>query len=470
MSGATSAEGAAPVTSVEAAVQGATPSTSSVAAAASAPTPWFLYFMIVLLALLAVLIALYCVALNDPNFPSRRHRGPNTIPNAPKPMTSAAALVKPVTGAAALPHEIPFEMHRLTLPKPSKLAHPSLQTDVHADQTNLGPPIQNQTLDETVPPATLPGGAQTTANLVRSFVRNPFGSYLGSMMQNPLSIGMSILRNKTQKTPSQQNLHGSIQSSDGQIQPIQPIHAPSVQGGSYSIAPGSVVFKPGPYVARVHWATDSCEIEGMNFAQESQVVFSRDGRHIAGDCQLTSEGTLRCRIPDRRLLGLVSNNDGSSDNLAELAGIKTLVTNPDSQTAELSADGPSYYISFAPPGVPRRLGVGASIDVRVGLYMGGVLELDPISPVSIWLEVLQEEDSESDHGSVSSRDRYDPIVLAETWAEIDQKGLAQFPNVIFPNSGKFTIRASAVQRQVNAAANVRKIIAPIVESLPIIVR
>jgi hypothetical protein len=76
------------------------------------PTPWFLHLIVVLLLGLAVVIVLFCMALSDPEFPSRRHRGP-TIVGAPAPAASnRLMLLKAVTGPRAQPHEIPFGFHR----------------------------------------------------------------------------------------------------------------------------------------------------------------------------------------------------------------------------------------------------------------------------------------------------------------------------------------------------------------------
>jgi hypothetical protein len=101
------------------------------ATATTGPTPWFLYFMVMLLMVLVILIILFCLALNDPNFPSRSHRGPNLTNNNDPTASMAYSNKAPVTGARALPHEIPFALHRPPpLPKTSFIHRQNINDDL----------------------------------------------------------------------------------------------------------------------------------------------------------------------------------------------------------------------------------------------------------------------------------------------------------------------------------------------------
>lgn len=127
------------------------------------PTPWFLYFMVLLLFGLAILIVLFCIALNDPKFPHRKHRGPSLI--------NGAQYFKPAqTGAIARPHQIPFELHRPPpLPKPS-----NLQRMITKEAPQI-PPKSTYDDDDVVPAtATLnTSNFERAANVIWALARNP---------------------------------------------------------------------------------------------------------------------------------------------------------------------------------------------------------------------------------------------------------------------------------------------------------
>ena len=399
----------------------ATPSgTASAAAAASAPTPWFLYFMVVMLIALVVLIGLYCAALGDPDFPSRHHRGPNVTANAPRSLTSSAVLAKPVTGSIALPHEIPFELHRVVPSKSSKFIHPQL----HVEQIGEQPQSQTEPLPVVSLPVA-PSNLERAANMIGAITRQSI-------------FGLAPIK-QLSEPPSGQVLDTVPIAG---IEEAVPDHVETGMGG--------------PYVERVEWGDDGVwKVHGVNFDDGSQVVFGCDGRRVTASCQFQSSALLDC-TPVVGLAGQKSE-------------WRVIVTNSDSQSCELVAGLSSYYISFTPPGVPRRIQVGSSCNIGVGLYIGGHLELTA-APVSIWFEILQEEDSideEDGTNSISSRNRQQPAVIHESWVKIE-KGIASFPNIVFSNVGKFTLRATAVQRV--SPNTPRKIIAPIIESYPILIR
>jgi hypothetical protein len=493
----------------------ATPATKAAASTTSTPqTPWFLYFMVLLLVLLAVLIGLYCAALSDEEFPSHRHRGPNVAANAPRSLSHAAALAKLVTGPLALPHEIPFELHR-----PPPIRHSKL---LHRPDVSAPPPVNNTW---PVPPAAEapvplqinePSVMQRAATAAMAMSRvDPFGlaaallpkslapassvpasaspaspasSAAGSPMDPQSPSASAGTENSTFRASSATSATSATSSGDAAV--TASLATPSSdtsETGGYRAAV-EAPWRGPPYVSGVRTLPSSdaqgsafgsggagvgwWRVEGANLAADSQVVFSLGGRPSATECRYRSSAELDCLPLDPRL-GLPSGIGGQNmmpPNFAHgwaSAGGRVSVMNSDSQTFEFGEPAPQY-LSFAPPGLPRLLRVGDSLKVTVGLYSAGSPVFDPPNPTAVWLEVLQEENADGDPtGSLSSRDRYDPPVLLESWAT-PSKGLAAFGPIQFPDPGKFTIRATAVQSEPHTGK--RTVSAAILEGLPISVR
>ena len=413
-------------------------------------TPWFLYFIVFLLASLAILIALYCVALNDPDFPSKKHRGPNLAGNDQPALNSSIVLLKPETGARAIHQDIPFHFHRPPpAPKPSKL-HPKFDnnSDSQSLASNLLPPQENLHEDQQIVFRKPPSNFERVSNVLRSIAT-----------QNIFGLSNALLPKQSQQSQHHQ--------STGARKPM--------------IDDGNMIVAGGPYVNRVDWGEQEWVIEGTNFSPKSQVLFSLDVQHLAGDCLFHSSTVLKCK----------PIADASFKKVASI-----MIMNEDSQSCQTVVP---YYISFGPPGLPKRWVIDKQdFIVRVGLYTDGVPELYPSLPVQIWFEILQENNtssptftpnSQNSQSSQRSRDSNDnggrsnvssdgrKMVIGEEWqalsdgyATFDAKEIGGGLWGLKPNgshAAKVVFRASAVQTNPNT--QFRKIIAPIIESFPIII-
>jgi len=399
------------------------------------PTPWFLYFVVFLLIVLVVLIALYCVALNDPNFPTRRHRGPNLVNSqgGPPSWMNSALRSRPVTGAKAQPHEIPFALHRQAkFPKPSKIIRPNAENASVAAPPPPPPPVAAAAA-AVASAVDASGGGELRAAV----------SMIPNMIRSSLLGFAPKLLSALKSTPNAELGEETKNSSDGISEETR--HTTYGHGD----AP--------PYVSGVELVDGSIlRISGANFDENAAVAFL--GLTNECTCQVMSTSRIDCHCdkPDKSIL----------------ARLRAMVINPDSQS--FSWDDPankSYYLSFTSPGIPKQAVVGQTLTVGVGLFANGVLELFPSASISIWLEVILRPQPPSSSSSSSSSSDSDTEsntaneeqVIKELWVEI-ARGKAEFHNIAMPAAGTYVLRATAVQKQPNGR---KQIVAPIIESLPI---
>lgn len=369
-------------------------------------TPWFIYFMVLLLALLVMLIILYCIALNDPDFPSHKHPGPNLAGITRPTLSSTIALLKPETGARALPHEIPFELHRPSpLEKPSKLVHPSSMRAGGGDKEAVAS-LQQQQQQQ------LPQGPQMTqmhptnmervTNVIRSIAR-----------QDILGLATSFLPK---------------------------------QAGPSSKVPQQMI--NGPYVSRLTKGATPSEliVEGAHFTTESEVRLLTD-HYRTLDCQYVDSNHLRCAN--------VESGAASGDTY------RISVVNPDSQSCDFDPrDTNAYYISFAPPGI--RALVHHNDVVRVGLYAAGVPETFPAQSVTICIDVLNRIDLSKVVSTTCAE-----LVQGYASFQLDKMMII---NPRREDTSQWVLRATATQVVVDPHTNNPKVIAPVIESYPFIVQ
>jgi hypothetical protein len=158
----------------------------------SAPTPWFIYFMVVLLVVLIILIALFCGALNDPEFPSHKHKGPKWAHGGPVALHDSpdSAVLRAQTGPTALPHQVPFALHRARQgPPPSRLRHP-IVSPTSASQPQV--PLNDHLFDNRGQSA---AGGQ--ASPPKNDVAEPHDGTVAPTESEPVSVAVGTIRAMT---------------------------------------------------------------------------------------------------------------------------------------------------------------------------------------------------------------------------------------------------------------------------------